>query len=231
MISTCLLLKRFAYEVSEAYTAAEALDKITGALPALIITDMVLPGMSGTDLFRMLKQVRRTASIPVVFMVPMSDAAAERRCYDTGAAGCIAKPVQAEELYRVVQSVIEPMPRESIRIDARSPVSVNNEPLDCPEGACLIDLSEHGMYVQTYKPYPLNRRVTVRFHVKDRTISAEGSVLYSYTSVGQHREPGIGLKFVNIAPQDQEFIRGFIREEVTRDVKEALSHESIDSWR
>jgi CheY-like chemotaxis protein/Tfp pilus assembly protein PilZ len=231
MISTCLLLKRFAYDVSEAYTVAEALDRVTRALPALIITDMVFPGMSGTDLFRMLKQVRRTASIPVVFMVPMSDAAAERRCYDTGAAGCIAKPVQAEELFRVVQSVIEPMPRESIRIDARSPVSVNNEPLDCPEGPCTIDLSEHGMYVPTYKPYPLNRRVTVRFHVKDRTISAEGSVLYSYTSVGQHREPGIGLKFVNIAPQDQEFIRGFIREEVTRDVKEALSHESIDSWR
>lgn len=231
MLSTCLLLKRFEYNVSEAYTASEALEKIKADVPALVITDMVLPGMSGMDFFHMLKQSGRTASLPVVLMVPMSDAAAERQCRDNGAAGCISKPIQSEELYRVVQAVTETKPRETIRIDTRSPVSVNNEPLGCPEDACAIDLSEHGMYVPTYKPYPRNRRISVRFHIKDRTISAEGSVLYSYTSVGQHREPGIGLKFVNIAPQDQEFIRNFIRDEVTRDVKKTLSLESPDPWR
>ncbi len=231
MLSICLLLKRFEYNVSEAYTASEALGLISADVPALVVTDLVLPGMSGMDFFHMLKQARRTASLPVVFTVPLSDAAAERQCYDNGAAGCITKPIQSEELYRIVQTLIEPIPRESIRIDARSPVSLNNEPLECPEDSCAIDLSEHGMYVPTYKPYPRNRRITVRFHVKDRTISAEGSVVYSYTSVGQHREPGIGLKFVNIAPQDKEFIRSFIRDEITRDVKETLALESVDPWR
>jgi hypothetical protein len=187
--------------------------------------------MGGMDFFLMLKQSRRTASLPVVFMVPMSDAAAERQCYDNGAAGCITKPIQSEELYRVVQAIIEPIPRENIRIDTRSSVSLNNEPLGCPNDSCAIDLSEHGMYVPTYKPYPRDRRITVRFHIKDRTISAEGSVIYSYSSLGQHREPGIGLKFVNIAPQDQEFIRSYIREEVTRDVNEKLSLEYADPWR
>ncbi len=231
MLSLGKLLERLEYDVSAAYTASEAIDMITAHVPALVITELVLPGMSGMDLFLMLKQTRRTASLPVVFMVPLSDAAAERQCYDNGAAGCITKPVQAEELYRVVQAVTEPIPRESIRIDARSPVSVNDEPLGCPDDSCIIDLSEHGMYVPTFKPYPRNRRITVRFHIKDRTISAEGSVLYSYTSVGRHREPGIGLKFVNITPQDQEFIRRFIREEVTRDVRNTLSFESADPWR
>jgi CheY-like chemotaxis protein len=231
MLSICLLLKRFEYNVSEAYTASQALDIISAAVPALVITDLILPGMDGMDFFQMLKQSRRTASIPVVFMVPMSDAAAERRCYDNGAAGCITKPIQSEELYRVVQAITEPIPRENIRIDTRSSVSLNNEPLECPDESCAIDLSEHGMYVPTYKPYPRNRRITVRFHIKDRTISAEGSVVYSYTSVGQHREPGIGLKFVNIAPQDQEFIRRYIRDEVTRDVNKKLSLASADPWR
>jgi CheY-like chemotaxis protein len=231
MLSICLLLKRFEYDVTEAYTASEALGLISAEIPALVITDLTLPGMSGMDFFQMLKQARRTASLPVVFTVPLSDAASERRCYDNGAAGCIMKPIQSEELYRIVQSLIEPIPRESIRIDARSAVSLNNEPLGCPEDTCDIDLSEHGMYVPTYKPYPTNRRITVRFHIKDRTISAEGSVVYSYTSVGRHREPGIGLKFVSIAPQDQEFIRSFIRDEVTRNVKETLALKSADPRR
>jgi len=231
MLSICLLLRRFGYSVSEAHTASEAFEIINATTQSLVITDLNLPDMSGMDFFRMLKQARRTASKPVVFVVPMSDAAAERRCYDTGAAGCITKPIQSEELYRVVQAVTEPMPRESIRIDTRSPISLNNEPIGCPDNSCAIDLSEHGMYVPTYKPYPRNRRIAVSFHIKDRAISAEGSVVYNYTSVGQQREPGIGLKFVNITSQDQEFIRNYIRDEVMQDVKRTLSLEFHDSWR
>jgi CheY-like chemotaxis protein/Tfp pilus assembly protein PilZ len=231
MLSLCLLLRRFEYNVSEAYTVSEAFELISTASYALVITDLVLPDMSGMDFFRLLKQARRTASIPVVVVVPMSDAAAERRCYNTGAAGCITKPIQSEELYRVVQAVTEPIPRASIRIDAQSPISLNNESLECPDNSCTIILSEHGMYVPTYKPYPKNKRIAVRFHIKDRAISAEGSVVYNDTNVGQHKEPGIGLKFVNITPQDQEFIRSFIRDEVTRDVKKTLSLEFHDPWR
>ncbi len=231
LLSISLLLRRFEYTVSEAYSASEAFEIISAASHSLVITDLVLPGMTGMDFFRMLKQSRRTSSIPVVFIIPMSDAAAERRCYDTGAAGCITKPIQSEELYRVVQAVTEPIPRENIRIDAKSPVSLNNEPLECPEDSCLIVLSENGMYVPTYKPYPRNRRISVRFNIKDRAISAEGSVVYNLTSVGQHKKPGIGLKFINIAPQDQEFIRSFIRDEITRDVNKVMTLESQDPWR
>jgi CheY-like chemotaxis protein len=231
MQSLTLLLRRFDYEVTEAYAASEALSAISAVpAPALVITDVILPGMSGTEMFRTLKQTKRTASIPVVFTVPMSDAAAERQCYDLGAAGCITKPVRAEEVYRVVQAVVEPIPRGNIRIDAWSPVSVNNEPVSGRDGACAIGLSEHGMYVPTSKLYPRNGRLTLQFHLKDRTISAVGSVLYSSTSLGQDREPGIGLKFVTIAPQDREFIRSFIREEIARDLA-ALSSVSHDPWR
>jgi CheY-like chemotaxis protein/Tfp pilus assembly protein PilZ len=232
MLSICLLLQRFEYTVSEACNVAEAFDFISAASHSLVITDLVLPDMSGMDFFRMLKQSRRSASIPVVFVIPMSDAAAERRCYDSGAAGCITKPIQSEELYRVVQAVTEPIPRESVRIDARSHITLNNEPLGCPNSSCAILLSEHGMYVPTYKPYPKNRRIAVRFHIKDRAISAEGSVVYNDINAGRNKEPGIGLKFVNIAPQDQEFIRSFIRDEVTRDVKKlTLTLDYHDPWR
>lgn len=231
-LSICLLLKRFAYEVSTADTATEALERVTVSAPALIITDLILPGMSGMDLFSVLKQVRRTSSIPVIFMVPMSDAAAERRCLENGAAGCISKPAVAEELYKIVQTIIEPIPRENIRIGTRLSVSVDNAPPDHPEGVCAINLSEQGMYVPMYKPFPRDRRLTVQLHIKDRTISTVSTVVYNYTSrVGSEQEPGVGLKFVTIAPQDREYIRKFIREEIARDVTETKSGASPDPWR
>ena len=143
---------------------------------------------------------------------------------DYGASGCISKPAQAEELYRTVQEVMEPKPRSCIRIDMRLPVSINDRSPGCPENECAIDLSEHGIYVQTQKLYPRNIRVTIQIHMKDRTISAEGSVLHSRTGgAGSSLKPGMGLKFTSIAPGDREFIRTFIHDEVTKDLDAALS--------
>jgi CheY-like chemotaxis protein len=231
MGSATLLLRRFAYEVIAASTAGEAIERISTVVPVLVITELVLPGMSGMDLFHLLRQTKRTASVPVVFMIPLTDAASERRCLDAGAASCITKPVRAEELYRTVQAVIEPVQRCDIRIDTRLSVSVNNVSLDCEKGGCKIELSERGMYVPMVKPYPSNRRITIQLHIKDRTIRAEGSVLYSHASgVVPYKESGMGLKFIHIEPGDREFIRKFIRDEVTRDIRSSFSHETFDPW-
>jgi CheY-like chemotaxis protein len=231
MRSVTLLLQRFEYDVVAVCTVSEAIESISAAVPALIITEATLPGMSGINLFQLLRQTKRTASIPVVFMIPLTDAASERRCLDTGAAGCITKPVQAEALYRIVQAVIEPVQRCDIRIDTRLFVSVNNVPLDCAGGVCDIELSERGMYVPMDKPYPRDKKITVKFHIKDRVISAEGSVLYSHAAgVVPHKETGMGLKFINIEPGDRECIRKFIRDEVMRDIRTSFSPETFDPW-
>jgi len=45
-------------------------------------------------------------------------------------------------------------------------------------------------------------------------------VLYSHSfGEGPFGEPGMALKFVQITPQDQEQLRLFIREEITRGIK------------
>lgn len=216
------LLQRFEYEVAAAGDAAQAQQQASALHPSLIIVDLVLPDMSGLEFFTLLQQDRSVYSIPVVFMVAASDAAAESRCLDYGAAGCITKPVQAEDLYRTVQAVLERRPRANIRIDTRLPVSVSNVPVDCPGGECLIDLSEQGMYVPTHAPFQGRGKVAVHLHIRDRTIAAEGAVLYSQAAgSGRRRGPGIGLKFTAMAPQDRDFIRKYIREEVMRGISSA----------
>jgi len=233
LFSLSLLLKRFEYEVSTADTAAQVLERISSVHPDLVIADPALPDMSGTALIHLLQQDGATVATPVIFMIFPGDAAMERKCLDYGAASCISKPIQFEELYQAVQAAIEPKPRSNIRIVARLPVSLDNAPLNCSksDGACTIVLSEYGMHVPMSKPYPRNKRLTVQITIKDRTISAEGLVLYSHASgIGSYHEPGMGLKFTSIAQQDQELIRQFIREEVMRDVTAALGNVSFDVW-
>ncbi len=211
-----LLLQRFEYEVAIAKTSVREL--VLQERPALVITDVPVPIPGGPDLIQELQDDRRTSSIPVVVMVPATDAASEMRCLNRGAAACITKPIQVEELYRTIQELVEPRPRGSMRLDMQLDLSVNNAPFDCG-GPCNGDLSAYGMYVPTSSPYPRNRQINLRLRIKDRTLSLKGSVLFSYVApAGSHKNSGMGLKFVDIAPTDQDFIRRYIREEITRGI-------------
>lgn len=56
-------------------------------------------------------------------------------------------------------------------------------------------------------------------NINGRVVFADAVVLHSHRpGEGPFMEPGMGLKFIRIAPEDQEFIRQFIREEVSRGI-------------
>ena len=219
---TAMLLQRFGYNICTARNADEAIEMVSVALPTLIVSELSLSGRNGIELLQQLKENTQTALVPVVIKAENPSPEVERKCLQAGAA-LIRRPVQAEELYRIVQLTIENTPRENIRIYTRLPVLVNNKPLDCGgEGECATVLSHHGMYVRTLKPAPVDSKLSLQIVVKDRTIALDVLVLYSHRfGEGPFKEPGMGLKFISIAPKDQDFIRQFIREEVTKGIKPA----------
>lgn len=51
-------------------------------------------------------------------------------------------------------------------------------------------------------------------------VSAKAVVFYSHTfGEGPYKEPGMGLQFTQIMPQDRESIKIFIKDEITRGIK------------
>jgi CheY-like chemotaxis protein len=217
---TSMLLQRLDYHICSSKTAAEAREMATVAVPALIITAHYLWDATSLELMEQLKQDPRLRPVPVIVLSPEGDLVGERRCLDAGAAVCLTTPVEAESLYRAVQEAIEPTPRRNIRISTRLPVMVNDQPLNCSEGECASVLSEHGMYIRMLKPFARNTLLPIRITLRGRSVSAYAEVLYSHTfGEGPFGEPGMALKFVQIAPQDQEQLRLFIRDEVTRGIK------------
>jgi len=206
-----MILQRFDYRVITASTAEEALEMIADALPTLVITVLDLPGLSGRDLLKRLRSSSHTAEIPVVALSANGDHTTEARRLRDGFAACLGMPAGAEDLFRTVQTALEPVRRSSPRIHKQMPIKVNNVPLDCVEGECASVLSEHGMYIRTLKPHPPNTRVDVRIDLEGRTIAAEAVVLYCHRfGEGPFGEPGMGLKFARITARDQEFLRSYI---------------------
>ncbi len=211
------LLKRFDYQTRTAVSVADALDIIAEAIPSLIITSAILQDMDGVEFIKQLRTDPRTADIPCIALTREGDLYQEARCFEAGAADCFSHPVSAELLYRTVQTIIEPTPRRNIRVRTMQPVKVTNTPVDGREGIYTLDLSEQGMFVRTAEPAPLNTRLSLQLDLEGQTIPLEAAVLYqSRGDASPYQEPGMGLGFVGITEQDQEYIRNFILEEVMR---------------
>ncbi len=217
-----MLLQRFEYNICTAMNVDEAIEMVSVTLPALILSELSLKGRTGLDLLDLLKANPRTAPVPIVFMATDPSQEVERKCLQTGAA-LIRKPVQAEDLYRTIQLKIEHTPRENIRISTRLPVMINDKRLDCGgQGECATVLSQHGIYVRTLNPLPVGSKTSLQIIVKERTIMTKAVVLYSHRfGEGPFKEPGMGLKFISLVSEDQDFIQQFIREEVTEGIKPA----------
>jgi CheY-like chemotaxis protein len=226
LFNTSMLLQRFSYKVCTAMTVDEALAMARIALPALFIVELP-PGISCFDLMRRFRLDPRMAAVPAIIKTIDMSPETEKTCREAGAAFCIRKPVQAEELFHAVQLAIEDRPgenkrpREHIRIYTQLPMTINNKPLNYgTQGLCAAVMSEAGMYVRTLKILPINTPITMQIIVKDRAISLEAVVLHRHGfGEGTFGEPGMGIRFIRIAPEDKELLRQFIGEEVRKGLK------------
>jgi CheY-like chemotaxis protein len=218
LFQTSTLLQRLQYSIWTANNAEEAIEMATTAVPALIVTAPHLSDMPGLRLIQQLKQIDRTRLVPVIVLGQKADMTDERACLTAGAVICLTAPVNAENLYRVIQVAVEPMPRMNIRIKTSLSVTIKSQTVECREGECASVLSEYGVYVRTLDPYPLNTRLPIQILLAGRAISADCVVIYSDQSSGAHQEPGMGLQFEQISPEDQERIRKFIRHEITKGI-------------
>jgi two-component system alkaline phosphatase synthesis response regulator PhoP len=79
------------------------------ALPSLMILDMLLPGMSGVDLIRLIKQNKAWEKIPVVVVTVLSRSDADA---DTAGAFWVNKPFDANNLIQTIQDVLASVGQE-----------------------------------------------------------------------------------------------------------------------
>ena len=63
--------------------------------PALILLDVMMPGLSGYEVCETLKRDSRTSRIPVIFVTALSDVDDEARGFELGAVDYVTKPVSA----------------------------------------------------------------------------------------------------------------------------------------
>jgi hypothetical protein len=73
------------------------------------------------------------------------------------------------------------------------------------------------MFLRTLDALPARTRVKARFEIEGRPVIAEAEVVYQCNlDEGPYKEPGMGVKFLKVGPEEQAVIKAFVMEEIDK---------------
>lgn len=92
------------YEVCEAENGAQALQEIAHRQPDVILLDVMMPGMTGFEVCRRIKQDSRTSHLPVLMITALSDRKERLMGIEAGANDFLNKPVDIQDVMLRVEN-------------------------------------------------------------------------------------------------------------------------------
>lgn len=98
-------VESWGYETVTAQQGKDAISLAERYLPDIILLDVMLPGMSGYEVCRELKENTKTQHIPVVMITVLNDIADRIHGYKIGADQFLVKPVDYNELHVILDSL------------------------------------------------------------------------------------------------------------------------------
>jgi CheY-like chemotaxis protein len=104
-VITSIVQDVLGHTVLTASNGREALDR-AARHPDLVLLDLRMPGMSGFDVARALKQQPATADIPILAITALDDEDDRHEATDAGCVGCVTKPFSEVELATAVSTTL-----------------------------------------------------------------------------------------------------------------------------
>ncbi|MEK0445120.1 MAG: winged-helix phosphate transcriptional response regulator [Verrucomicrobiota bacterium] len=113
-----LNLQRAGFEVLRAEDGERALRLAREENPALVVLDLMMPGLSGLEVAKQLKQSPATAGIPVVMLTAKSEEVDRIVGLELGADDYVTKPFSPREMVLRIQSVLRRTEPPAVAVDS-----------------------------------------------------------------------------------------------------------------
>ena len=101
------VLQAKGYETFEATSGEQAVELATEHVPDLILMDVQLPGIDGTEALGRIQADERTKAIPVVALTAQAMSGDRERFLESGFDGYISKPVDVLDFIQTVAGYFE----------------------------------------------------------------------------------------------------------------------------
>ncbi|MBS0195381.1 MAG: response regulator [Planctomycetes bacterium] len=133
-------LKRAGYDVVTAFNGRAALEAIGGRVPDLILLDVMLPELSGTEVASRVRSNPQTANVPIIMLTAKGEEVDQIVGLTVGADDYIPKPFSMKVLLARIEAVLRRSERAAqpggtllmggLRISPEThEVTVHNEPI------------------------------------------------------------------------------------------------------
>jgi two-component system, OmpR family, response regulator RpaA len=99
-------LRRSGFDVLVAYRGADAIEMARRQHPAVVVLDIVMPGMSGIDVCRHMRASMELAGIPILFLTARAEISDKIEGYTAGADDYLTKPFDLRELELRIKAVL-----------------------------------------------------------------------------------------------------------------------------
>jgi DNA-binding response OmpR family regulator len=84
-----------------------AIQAIRSLKPSIVVSDLVMPGTNGFELFQLVRQQKDLSSIPFIFLTGVDDYYARKFGKEIGGAAYITKPVDLDELEHLLNEKLK----------------------------------------------------------------------------------------------------------------------------
>ena len=84
-----------------------AIQAIRSLKPSIVVSDLVMPGTNGFELFQQVRQQKDLSSIPFIFLTGVDDYYARKFGKEIGGAAYITKPVDLDELEQLLNEKLK----------------------------------------------------------------------------------------------------------------------------
>ncbi len=102
-----LYLEKEGFAVTEAARGDTALESFRKEVPALVLLDVMLPGMDGLEVLR---EIRKTSKVPVIMLTARDETFDKVLGLELGADDYVTKPFETKELVARVKAVLRRAP-------------------------------------------------------------------------------------------------------------------------
>lgn len=123
------------FSVIKAYDGKQAVERVNAEKPDLLILDLMMPGLPGMDVCRMIRRQESTASLPIIMLTAKSDPIDKILGLEVGADDYIAKPFHVRELIARVRAVLRRSERQP---EDDPPESFTFKGLHMDSGSCRV---------------------------------------------------------------------------------------------
>jgi DNA-binding response OmpR family regulator len=136
-------LKREGYRVKEFHNGRDFLLFLESIVPNLVILDIMLPGIDGLEICRILKNKSRTSSIPIIMLTAKASEADIVVGLEIGADDYIVKPFSTREMVARVKSLLRRVTSQEAEEPKLEigPISLDSERYEVTINGKRIDLT------------------------------------------------------------------------------------------